>query len=193
MTCPMCGANTSRSVEQYHYVESGLDNVFVAGTEVYKCKCGETYVQLPGVENVHGQIATALLHKNSLLTGSEAKFIRKWLGLKSEELARALGYTRVSVSRWENKSVPESADRALRLYASSVGHVPINFSQLFASLSPTPERHYRITVGETPFMSSTVLSRTFSASHEFSVTFERAIQIARDSEQAGNQELAQAA
>lgn len=193
MNCQICGGKTVYSTEQYHYLESGLDNVFVSGVGIYKCKCGETYVQLPGVENVHNQIASALLRKNSLLTAAEAKFVRKWLGLKSDELAKALGYTRVSVSRWENKSVPESADRALRLYASAVGHVPVDFSRLFDSLSPTPEKDFRITVGKASYKSSTVISTTFSLPHKFLGSFEKSVQIAKEPERAANQELAQAA
>ena len=134
MNCPMCGKNPIHSTERYHYRESGLDNVFVSGVSIYRCKCGEEYVQLPGVDNIHSQIAFALLVKNSLLTGLESRFLRKWLGLKSEELAKALGYTRVTVSRWENEGPSANTDRILRLYVSVTRSIAIDFASLFSPL-----------------------------------------------------------
>jgi len=164
MICPVCGRKPSYSIEEYQYLESGLKNVFVQGVGIFKCQCGQEYVQLPGAQAVHDQIANALLHKKSLLTGVEARFLRKWIRHTSEELATKLGYTRVSVSRWENKEVyPDSADRALRLYASALGSVSVDFSELFASLSPSEERDFRITVGEIARKSPTVTLATFSA------------------------------
>jgi putative zinc finger/helix-turn-helix YgiT family protein len=146
MFCPACGRQPSHTVEQYQYRESGLDNVFVRGVGIDRCKCGQEYVQLPGAQEVHDQMASVLLNKSSLLTGPEAKFLRKWLRLTSEEMAKVLGYTRVSVSRWEKHGPSVATDRVLRLYASAVRNVSIDFVNLFSSMNDKPQRNFRIVV-----------------------------------------------
>lgn len=146
MICPMCGSNPSHSIRQYQYLESGLDNVFVSGVGIFRCKCGEEYVEIAEADKVHDQIASKLLHKDSLMTGSESKFLRKWLGLTSEELAKDLGYTRVSVSRWENHAPLAANDRALRLYASAMRGISIDFKNLFSSMKDKPQKDFRIAV-----------------------------------------------
>lgn len=146
ITCPACGNQPSHTVEQYHYRESGLNNVTVTGVSIFRCKCGQEYVQLPGAQRVHDQVALALLNKPSLLTGQESKFLRKWLRLTSEEMASALGYTRVTASRWENDGPSVKTDRAIRLYASAVRSIAIDFESLFSSMNTKPQKHFKIVV-----------------------------------------------
>lgn len=146
MICPLCGRKTAHAVEQYQYRESGLDNVFVRGVGIYRCKCGQEYVQLPGAQEIHDQVASSLLHKPSLLTGREAKFLRKWLRLTSENMAKALGHTRVTISRWENDKPSVANDRSLRLYASVVRNIPIDVEDLFSSMKDKPQKDFNITV-----------------------------------------------
>jgi DNA-binding transcriptional regulator YiaG len=198
----MCGRQPSHRAEQYQYRESGLENVFVRGVGIYKCKCGKEYVQLPGAQEVHDKVASALLSKSSLLTGPEAKFLRKWLRLTSEEMANVLGYTRVSVSRWENHIPLAANDRALRLYASAVRNIPIDFENLFSSMNDKPQRNFRIvvdgmrtvpqySVDVAQAASTNVTSR--SSIQEALVNFKSAISVADETAHAANQELAQAA
>lgn len=202
MICPMCGKKATHSIEQYHYRESGLSNVFVSGVGIFRCKCGEEYVQLPGADNVHDQIASELLSKSSLLTGPEAKFLRKWLRLTSEVMANVLGYTRVSVSRWEKHGPSVATDRVLRLYASVVRKTPINFENLFSSMKEKPQKNFRIVVDgiRTAHQYSVDLAQAASTSvtsksstQEALVNFKSAISGADETAQAANQELAQAA
>lgn len=150
MICPECGHQPKHSVERYQYRESGLDNVFVDGVGIFRCVCGRQYIQLPGAQEVHNQVASGLLKKTSLLTGPEARFLRKWLRLTSDELAKTLGYTRVSVSRMENKGLTVATDRFLRLYVSQVSKISIDVEKLFSSIEDKPDQNFRIVVGETP-------------------------------------------
>jgi putative zinc finger/helix-turn-helix YgiT family protein len=200
MICPICGRKLSATVQDYHYIESGLDNVFVSGVTLYKCRCGEEYVQLPGAQLVHDQIASELLKKSSLLTGAEAKFLRKWLRLTSEELAQALGKTRVSVSRWENTNPSSSADRTLRLYVSAVGNIPVNFAALFSALKNRPQQGYKVLIGDKELQARSLAaykptspltapsSEKQTALSDFNKTT-----VASENVSATNQELAQAA
>jgi len=189
-------------VEQYHYRESGLDNVFVRGVGIYKCKCRQEYVQLPKAKEVHNQVASALLNKASLLTGEESRFIRKWLRLTSEEMAKALGYTRVTVSRWENEGPPAKTDRALRLYASAVRNMPIDVERLFSAINDKPAKNFRIVVdlptpvpqysGDVSMSASAVLAAT-SLAQETLADFTRDVSVLADAAHTANQELALAA
>ena len=208
MICPMCGESPSHSIKQYHYLESGLDNVFVSGVGIFRCRCGEEYVQIPEVDKIHDQIASALLHKDSLMTGSESKFLRKWLGLKSEELAKALGYTRVSVSRWENHAPLAANDRALRLYASAMRGISIDFKTLFFSMKVKPQKDFKIAVNgiQTAFQyptakATSIITTAQSSPQESQADFKTAVPVADAAAQvaniglvhAANQELALAA
>lgn len=223
MTCPACGRKPAHIVKQYRYRESGLDNVFVNGVGLYRCKCGQEYVQLPGVQAVHDQVAAVLLKKESLLTGPESKFLRKWLRLTSEAMAQALGYTRVTVSRWENEGPSAKTDRALRLYASAMRNITIDFQDLFPSINDKPQRNFRIVVDGvrtapqiTSGMAQTasalgeiraavfqysvdvstataIISPTSSSAQETLYNFEIDVNVPAEAMQAANQELAQAA
>ncbi len=202
MICPACGRKPAHTVEQYQYLESGLDNVFVRGTGIYRCKCGQEYVQLPGAQEVHDQVAFVLLSKASLLRGLEARFLRKWLRLTSEAMAEVLGYTRVSVSRWEKDGPSVATDRALRLYASAVRNVSIDFVNLFSSMKDKPQRNFRIVVDGIRTASqysvdvakaTSTLALTRSSAQETLFDFEIAVPVTTEAVQAANQELAQAA
>lgn len=199
MNCPICGRKSTHSIEQYRYRESGLDNVFVSDVDIFRCKCGEEYVQLSGVDNIHNKIATALLHKNSLLSGSESKFLRKWLGLKSEEMAQALGYTRVTVSRWENDGPSAKTDRALRLYASAIRNISIHFESLFSAMNDKPEKNFKIIVSGTRTApqytvdASVLASTRMISAQEALAAFAGVTTASVEPTQAANQELAMAA
>jgi DNA-binding transcriptional regulator YiaG len=159
-------------------------------------------VQLPGVQEIHAQVASALLKKSSLLTGPESKFLRKWLRLTSEDMAQALGYTRVTVSRWENDGPSAKTDRALRLYASAVRKTPINFEILFSSMNDKPQKNFRIEVdgirtapqySAGVSMSTSAVVAALSSKQETLADFTSAISVTAETAQAANQELAQAA
>lgn len=118
--CFNCGDGILKEVKgkPYNYTESGLDNVVLYGITQHICKnCGEKYVSIPNMEGLHLTIGKAICCKtNDLLAPSEIKFLRKELNLKSKDLAKALGVTDTTVSRWENGKSPisEAEDRLLR-------------------------------------------------------------------------------
>jgi putative zinc finger/helix-turn-helix YgiT family protein len=118
MKCNECGKEMKGiKGKPYHYVESGLDNVYLLGVPVYKCTCGETMVEVPNVEELHKAIAAKILQKPSLLRGKEIRFIRKQMKLKAVELTEQLGISEITLSRWENnaESIGPANDKLLRL------------------------------------------------------------------------------
>jgi len=104
--------------EPYHYTESGLDNVFLYGIVQSRCKeCGEEIVTIPNIKGLHFAIGRNLICKKEMLTGSEARFLRKELKLKSKDMAAALSMKPETYLRWENEkqSVSPACDKQLRL------------------------------------------------------------------------------
>jgi putative zinc finger/helix-turn-helix YgiT family protein len=104
--------------ETYLYTESGLPNVVLVGVEVRRCpSCGHHEVVLPRVTELHRTIAHAVIHKRSRLSGSEVRYLRKYLGWSGADFARHVGVDPSTVSNWENDKDPigPSSDRLLRM------------------------------------------------------------------------------
>lgn len=72
-TCWACGGELEViKNEPYHYIESGLDNVWLYGINQYKCEnCGEGGPELPKVDSLH-----------ELLQDTKFEQFFLWKGLK---------------------------------------------------------------------------------------------------------------
>jgi putative transcriptional regulator len=102
----------------YHFVGSGLPNVFLVGIKYQVCKtCGQQSADIPALKNLMVAIARAVVKKPFPLAGAEIRYLRKRLGKKASEFGRMVGVTEEQVSRWENDKNPpeESADKLIRL------------------------------------------------------------------------------
>jgi len=102
----------------YHYKESGLDYIRLIGVLQYRCKkCGEMYVEIPRINDLHLLIGKNIVCKKEFLTGAEVKFLRKEIGMKSKDMAAALSMEPETYSRWENgkQSVAACHDKNLRM------------------------------------------------------------------------------
>ncbi|MCP4116213.1 MAG: type II toxin-antitoxin system MqsA family antitoxin [Desulfobacteraceae bacterium] len=101
----------------YRYDECGLE-VVLYGVTQYACKkCGETYVSIPKMQQLHQVIGAYICEKRkAILKAAEIQFLRKTLQLKSKEFALSLGVTPSTISRWENgkTEIGDSYDRLLR-------------------------------------------------------------------------------
>lgn len=104
--------------QPYHFVESGLNNVYLVGITVRTCSdCKEDLPEIPNISRLHDKIAETIATKPAELTGEEIRFLRKNLGLKAEEFAKHLGTTSVSLSRWENgHDVSKENDKLIRYF-----------------------------------------------------------------------------
>ncbi len=124
MRCPNCNNEMSCKLGEYHYLESGLENVYLLGVELWSCPCGEEAVGIPNVPGLHEVIAHEIVHKKSFLSGPEIRFLRKAMGMAAKVFAELLGVDPATVSRWENeKQSPGGAnDRLVRMiYAAHKG------------------------------------------------------------------------
>lgn len=147
MQCVHCrGELTSRQETRRSY--SGLEGVIVEGVQVRHCpECGEEEVSYSNVEQLHTQLALQLARKEAALTPREVRFLRTWLGLSGTDLARRMGVTKETVSRWERVDKPlvmgATAERLLRLMAvheQPVEDYPLERLEHVATGKPAPLR-----------------------------------------------------
>ncbi|MBI5190342.1 MAG: type II toxin-antitoxin system MqsA family antitoxin [Nitrospirae bacterium] len=118
MICPSCGSKLKKTTRDYHYTESGLDNIILKGVTVYECpECGDSLPELRGIERIHKEISYSLVRDENPLTGRGVRFIRKQMGLTEKDFAALLGVDPVSVSRWENSKskIAATNDRLIRM------------------------------------------------------------------------------
>ena len=143
--CWVCGGKLEIIRDRsYHYRECGLDNVYLYGIIQYRCpECGEEAPEIPELKGLHLLIAKELVCKGELMEGTEIRFLRKELRLKSKEMAELLSVTPETYSRWENSReiISEGSDSQLRyLYilnaedkTGKILHEGIRFARSLAS------------------------------------------------------------
>lgn len=124
MKCPQCNSEMVRTNDPYHYSESGLDNIFLEGIDVFKCRCGEAVAGIPNMPELNGLIGQILIKNKYLLSGNEVRFLRKNIGLTITNLSKQLGVAIATISRWEKgtQTISKPNDRLIRLvYAANKG------------------------------------------------------------------------
>lgn len=130
MICAECASKmTPNKGVRYHYVESGLSNIYLKGVTVWTCpKCDTDEVEIPDPSGLQDAIARTLVSKESRLTGKEFRFLRTYLGHSGEDVATRFAVSRETVSRWETGAlkVPGPADVALR-YMALMGKANHNY------------------------------------------------------------------
>lgn len=98
ITCGVCKQKEIKPiVEQYHFVESGLDNVYLLNCRIMKCGCGPKGVLLPfDMRAIFEPIVFELIqHKFSILSPKEFVCIRRHLFVLaqvSDEFAKSIGF-----------------------------------------------------------------------------------------------------
>lgn len=116
MFCPSCGSEMKSGEGRYHYVESGLTNVYIQNCRMYECEgCFTSIPLLPEAKALTACVAEALVEKSGRLSADEVLFLRKSIGMTSEELSTKLRVDRVTVSRWENGRMSINGLSDLRL------------------------------------------------------------------------------
>ena len=119
LPCDICHSKTEILTNQtYHYLECGLDNVYLEAIETRVCKsCGATTARIPRITHLHNTIALAIALKDTPLSGKEVRFLRKRLNFKLSEWAKLLRVADTTLSKWENgeREIGSQSDSLIRL------------------------------------------------------------------------------
>jgi len=117
MSCSLCGKPMRKTIGNHHYLESGLDNVYLENIPLYECPdCRTADPSFFRLGRLNDLIDLALVQKPALLNGHEIKFLRKGLRMPSHLFAKELGVGKTTLSKWENdlQSHSEAHDRLIR-------------------------------------------------------------------------------
>ncbi len=107
----------------YHYVDSGLKNVYLRnGFSIKETSYGEA-VSIHNLKGLHRLIGLELANNKAQLTGAEIRFLRKELEFSQVDLAYHLAVEEPTIRHWESErgEITGPADRLLRwLYIEQV-------------------------------------------------------------------------
>ncbi len=114
--------------------------VFLLGVDTVEVGDGSSYLDIPH-QKLAKSLFLAVLLKQTLLTGAELKFLRKYLDLTQEEFAKLIGAKGHSnIAGWENKGqkptgMVEQAEMIARLkLAVEFSDGAIKFEEFYASI-----------------------------------------------------------
>lgn len=93
----------------FHFVDSGLDNVYLIGIKYFVDENGNKIAEIPALQQLMQLIARDVVLSPRNLTGKEVRFLRKRLGKKATEYCSFLGVEPETLSRIENDKQPLSA------------------------------------------------------------------------------------
>jgi DNA-binding transcriptional regulator YiaG len=106
------------NVRPYHFLDSGLPNVYLSGVKYWVCgKCGTQSAEIPAPEQLMNVIGESVVMKPGILTGQEIKFLRKRAGKRAADFAALINKTPEHFSKLETGALPlqEPTDKLIRL------------------------------------------------------------------------------
>lgn len=93
----------------YHYVESGLSNVYLHNVRELRDHKDNDVIIIPKVNLLHKAISLGIILKEGI-SGAELKFLRTQLGKTQSELAIIAKIDAQTIGRWEREE--NSMDKA---------------------------------------------------------------------------------
>lgn len=91
---------------RHHYVECGLDNVYISGADFVTEIDGEECLSIPQIGLLHTIILIAIVLHEHAMSPAELRFLRIELGLTQDQLAVLLHCDPNKIEQWENGSEP---------------------------------------------------------------------------------------
>lgn len=146
---------TQNSVEQrtehiatleapFQFLDSGLPNVYLIGIRYFTYPDGRIVPEIPAIKQLMQLIARELIEQKEPLTGDAIRFLRKRLGQKQVDFARAIGIEPETLSRCENghQRLGEANDKLVRLYYAIAALDDGHLSRLRSELKEILSRWY---------------------------------------------------
>ena len=128
--------------EPYHFVGSGLANVYLVGVEFeFDEKTGLQAAGIPCLPNLLEAIGKVLVEKKTPLSADEIRFLRKRLRLASKVFAELVGLSSEQYSRVENGAVTvtPTVERVVRLLYATLARLSPDESHEVATTKWTAE------------------------------------------------------
>lgn len=126
----------------YHYVQCGLDNVWLTnGFRVEDTPYGPV-VTIDNAENLDQTIAKYLTEKPDPLTGQELRFLRLMLDFSQKRLGELLGKEAQTVALWEKSDrINEDVDFCVRhIYVQTVINARHSYVEMVDELKAQDRR-----------------------------------------------------
>jgi DNA-binding transcriptional regulator YiaG len=114
--CSICGDSAPVTKGKFRFGQVGVP-ITLVNIDLIRCECGNTDPIIENVNDLMDVIARALVSKHRPLTGSEVRFLRKYLGKSAKEFAAGIGIDPATLSRWENglANIGGSGERLVRV------------------------------------------------------------------------------
>ncbi len=134
----------STESEPYHFVGSGLRNVYLVGVEYeVDSTTGMQSAVIPCLPNLMEAIGKVVVEKRSALNADELRFLRKRLRLASKVFAKLVGVSEEQYSRLENgATVTATVDRVVRLLYATLAKLSPSESEEVAKTMWTAELNH---------------------------------------------------
>jgi len=110
--------------ERYHYLECGVDNVYLVNGFRYVDTPRGQGIIIEDLDGLHSAIGRYLVRNKKRLSGDEFRFLRHELNLTQVHLGALLDVSDQQVARWEKgeSKIPGAADKVIRmLYTEHIG------------------------------------------------------------------------
>lgn len=101
----------------YHYLECGLNNVYlVNGFKYLQTPRGKS-ISIKDIDGLHKAIGFYLVTSKKDLSGDELRFLRHDMLISQATLARLLGISEQAIRRWERGkiTIPKPSESLIRL------------------------------------------------------------------------------
>ena len=145
-TSPAVQVRIATESDPYHFVGSGLPNVYLVGVEYELDKA--TMMQsagIPCLPSLMEAIGKVLVEKKTALSADEIRFLRKRLRLASKLFAELVGLSSEQYSRIENgaATVTPTVERVVRLLYATLAKLSPSESEEVAKTRWTAELNHQ--------------------------------------------------
>jgi len=90
-------------ITSYHFIESGLDNIYLENINADKCEnCASASPYFDRVDEIMKNIARAIVLQPTLLSGKDISFLRRERGINLKDWARLLRLNQSELFCYEN-------------------------------------------------------------------------------------------